>query len=921
MNIMPPDSQVRRACNERRGLEDRAQGWKRIKRSSNSNRLDYSIVSEAWESDLLSVPDNQNKELVKVFFGPDPVTGEQQYDIHPRRAQLYTNKKSLEKFRCSMYATRLREAARATGFTKRDIILGKRQLVEARCPCIKRRKPSECDCLHHTFVEVNLHAWDAAREGARAAAREKGINPCPKPNSCPVHGPAQRAPLLAALAAEQEKTAWEVALAGAAEVVGMEERATVMEHATTWRQEMATTAMAMVDRAIAYDSMSKSEHHLRAALLPCGKHGFPDMNITGAPPFEMYSKACAFGNCPNKLWRGRNACGWEQRFGSGCPMDVGDQWITMQRWEQKLRGRKVDDEGNVKQSFSLELVPHTLTGREFYNELRANVTETYLPHDWRTTWTEQAHRVYEDKKSGAASDDAVATWDADVAAAAVAAKLAATAERLATLLSSVAPILARFAVNFGPMGTAVLSNGARVTTYCFRYLPGTFRALARVASSSAASYAIAAANSARSAKDSESMARTALEVYTTLARSVSVQSDYAAQVETQRSRTATCATRERHNLLVSVVGYKPYKVWIEKSRRWVYKQHVDVFYAFHKAGFKPSARSFNVVQEDIDHWLKYGTMRHGEWFMGGERLPGGDHRLPLPVGSKLRNASRRPPDFPEMIARKDKTDGCPNQFSYGTNYHQIAEWLSKTAEWHAPAVATATLEAKEAHAIARVAEEEADAALATAYLAAASADDAIVEDAIATAAVAVSASFKLSASSTMAAAIASDISSSTAGIMRSGNKLIEYEGKGSCDGYSNVPKHAIRHAIESGALIEPGTRELVLYLAEHKPEPSIPKAKKNGWEAVDRYFWGYVDTIRFTKALVPNADSWKGSKSFHEYTGRCVARQRAESEGPLQVCSLGMRTMCIRIDLRVYMSIAQVLKACLTWLVGSNTRS
>ena len=75
----------------------------------------------------------------------------------------------------------------------------------------------------------------------------------------------------------------------------------------------------------------------------------------------------------------------------------------------------------------------------------------------------------------------------------------------------------------------------------------------------------------------------------------------------------------------------------------------------------------------------------------------------------------------------------------------------------------------------------------------------------------------------------------------------------------------------------------MLYIAEHKQEPSIPKARKNGWEAVDRYFWGYIDTARFTKASVPNADSWKGSKSFHEYSGRCTDRRRAESEGPLQV--------------------------------------
>lgn len=119
-----------------------------------------------------------------------------------------------------------------------------------------------------------------------------------------------------------------------------------------------------------------------------------------------------------------------------------------------------------------------------------------------------------------------------------------------------------------------------------------------------------------------------------------------------------------------------------------------------------------------------------------------------------------------------------------------------------------------------------------------------------------------------------------------GEKLIEYEGKGPCDGYGNVPKHAIRHAIDSGALIHPGTRQLVLYMAEHKREPSIPKANKNGWEAVDRYFWGYIDTARFTKVVVPDADSWKGSKSVHEYVGRCSDRERAQSVGPLQVYSV-----------------------------------
>ena len=45
---------------------------------------------------------------------------------------------------------------------------------------------------------------------------------------------------------------------------------------------------------------------------------------------------------------------------------------------------------------------------------------------------------------------------------------------------------------------------------------------------------------------------------------------------------------------------------------------------------------------------------------------------------------------------------------------------------------------------------------------------------------------------------------------------------------------------------------------------------------------GNIDTARYTKAVVPDADSWSGSKSFHEYVGSCKDRQRAESDGPLQ---------------------------------------
>ena len=75
----------------------------------------------------------------------------------------------------------------------------------------------------------------------------------------------------------------------------------------------------------------------------------------------------------------------------------------------------------------------------------------------------------------------------------------------------------------------------------------------------------------------------------------------------------------------------------------------------------------------------HGRFLHGEWFLEGQRCPGGDHSAPLPAG-----LSERPPapaDFPEMCPRLDIFDGCPNQFAYGDNFYQIAVWRAKTASW------------------------------------------------------------------------------------------------------------------------------------------------------------------------------------------------------------------------------------------------
>lgn len=80
--------------------------------------------------------------------------------------------------------------------------------------------------------------------------------------------------------------------------------------------------------------------------------------------------------------------------------------------------------------------------------------------------------------------------------------------------------------------------------------------------------------------------------------------------------------------------------------------------------------------------------------------------------------------------------------------------------------------------------------------------------------------------------------------------------------------------------------------------PSIPKHLKKGWEAVDRYFFGFMDSKLFTKFAVPDATAvgW-GSKSLSEKIGLCTDKAKAEKDGPLlareSFCACGP---CIRLD-------------------------
>jgi hypothetical protein len=260
--------------------------------------------------------------------------------------------------------------------------------------------------------------------------------------------------------------------------------------------------------------------------------------------------------------------------------------------------------------------------------------------------------------------------------------------------------------------------------------------------------------------------------------------------------------------------------------------------------------------EDVCHYLKYGTVLHGEWFIEGQRVPlaHGSHRQPLPSGLTERPAMA--PDFPEMTRMEARHDGSPNQFDYGVNYHQTAEWRVKTAKW-------ALTDAKAKLAAAEAAIREAAAALEAALEA---------EKPAAAEALTAAQALGLKVAAATKATIESD--GLTGAIIRAATKLVEYHGKAGYDALGYVPKVAVGDAISSGAMLNPGTRDLVLHLAQHRPRPSVDKADKVGWEAVGRYIYAFYDTAKFTKGAVPDASSFKNGHDHHRFIGLCEDRRK-----------------------------------------------
>lgn len=762
-------------------------------------QVDYKIVHEFSHSELASDPDNQNKSKVCVYVGLDS-KGNKLYDLHERRVRNGNLNHLLCVFQKSEMGARFREATK-TPQRPRGAVMGRRQFAKALCPCIKKRKSSQCDCQLCTYVTDNLVRWNKARQGWHTGRRERiGGTRC----KCHIHAPREPS-----AEEEEEESAWHAAAAADAEP--SEELCERWFVATAKGQRIRS----LRQRAATYDTMTTSTEKLTAALLCCGRQTYPDYSVTGTT-FCEYDQACAASNCPKQLFASTQACGWDRVFGADCPIECSNEPFEWYIWSQQQRGK--DEEG--KPTYSPEWTPHRGTRAEFLKEYRSHVRE-WLYHSWRDRFLRQSLRVFDDRRSGRHV---------------VALRNRVLAGPGAVLLANALRVVADYAaLQLQIARDAGVHPGTSMHLHA-----GTLAAIARVAETAAASY--------RPREEETAALSRAEKQFYALRNTAVVQCDYAAQFESERERTATCARMERHNFEVSHVGFGPYVEVRRKGRfrhnkspreRTQYKQNVYVFFSFFNAGYKPNARSHNVVQEDIDHFLKYGTFLYGEWFEGGSRYPGGptgDGRLPLP--DTLKEAPQVAPVLPGYDRRVEITDGCACQYDGGTQHHQTAEWRTKTASW------------PEAQQAAETAAAQAATARTVTEAAAARARKVVAES----------------------------------GIVRVHVKKVESHGKaGATDGEGNVPTFAIRAGIESGALLHPGTRELVLYLADQRRTPSVAKSAKDGWQAATKYFMGYFDTSLFTKRSVPDCEArgW-GCHEQHVYIGLCADRQRAERDGPLR---------------------------------------
>ena len=280
--------------------------------------------------------------------------------------------------------------------------------------------------------------------------------------------------------------------------------------------------------------------------MPCGKESHPELSIIGAGEFQAYKRRCISNDCENRIWRTAEACGFDRVFGKPCPTEANENTTAEWRqWEKRLRG--VNEEG--KEFHSMEWIPAHGSSADWWRELLPAIKET-LPHMWRDDVMQQSVRVYEDRKSGRHLDQLKERRCAEL-------KRRRCALTDPGLLASVIDVVVGLAEQ--QLDAPVVAQPS-VLSLTLQSLRAVQRAVHAAPPPPAA-----LVEDAMAVELATQAVATAQDVFDELATTVTVQSDYASQLETSREFHATCATKERHNYLVTLIGYRSY---VERRARF-----------------------------------------------------------------------------------------------------------------------------------------------------------------------------------------------------------------------------------------------------------------------------------------------------------------------------------------------------------------
>ena len=539
-----------------------AGGWKQVTTVQHFDNASGAIaraLDEFWHSEAASEPDNMNKQNVRVDLGVDPKTGVRLYALHSRRAQKASARLLHPVFRRSAIAGRLREETRVERVVRKKrkggervvrkgrdgVKVGWRQFREGKCSCIKKRKPAECVCLKCSYLISNIARLHSARRAWHRSAIER---PGGKPCVCHIHPPAGAAEAAARHAAacrsiedarqsveEAERAAMEGGGDGAAarwEAALAERDAAVAAHVVA--EAEAAEAARKEAKARKYDNMFSSVDTLTETLMPCGKEGHPELSIIGASEYQTFKRRCISNDCENRIWRAREACGFEGVFGAPCPTEANGERTEWRRWEKRLRGVNKDGE----EFHSLEWVPADGSRKQLWDELLPAIKDT-LPHIWREDLMSQSVRVYDDRKSGRHLEQLLKR------------RRLVTMPQLMSTALDVVVLWAEAVIRDLPLlphPPFLLSAEQREQQGDMLGLP-VLRAVLRLACA-------AEMPPAATVEEATQAAAVAQQVFDSLATAATIQSDYASQLETSREFHATCATKERHNYLVTLIGYR-----------------------------------------------------------------------------------------------------------------------------------------------------------------------------------------------------------------------------------------------------------------------------------------------------------------------------------------------------------------------------